>query len=161
MKGVVRPCTSHSCSVHKFVTWSQKWPSCWHDVSRAAFRSLLSRSRSHHNLAAKSCPANNFVISLADFENILHKWSPSLDDVSLTTFGSLPWRSKSQHDLAASSCPTHNFVIWSQISKQLHRNDHHIETTCRVHKLGPYQGHSTSFQQNCVRPITMLFKVRF
>ena len=62
------------------------------------------------------------------------------------------------------SCLAHNFVIWNQISKQFHRNDHNIETTCRVQHLGCYlegQGHSMTFQQNRVRPITLLFEVRF
>jgi len=40
----------------------QKWPLCWDDVSRGTFGSLPWRSRSQHNLAAKSCPAHNFVI---------------------------------------------------------------------------------------------------
>jgi len=84
--------------------------------------------------------------------------------VSRVTFGSLPWRSRSQHDLAAILCPAHNFVIWSWISKIFYINDHHIETTCRAQHLGQNlegQGHSTTLQQNCVRPITSLFVVRF
>jgi len=79
-------------------------------------------------------------------------------------FGSLPWRSRSQHDLAAKSCPAHNFVIWSRILKIFHRNDHHIETTCRAHRLGCFlegQGHSMTLHQNRVRPITLLFEVGF
>jgi len=62
------------------------------------------------------------------------------------------------------SCPAHNFVICSLISKLFYRNDHHVETTCRAHHLGPYiesQGHSATLQQNRVRPITLLFEVRF
>ena len=62
------------------------------------------------------------------------------------------------------SCPAHNFVIWSQISKLFYRYDHHVETTCHVQHLGPYlegQGHSMTLQQNCVRPITLLFEVGF
>ena len=53
-------------------------------------------------------------------------------------FGSLPWRSRSQNDLAAKSCPAYNFVILGRISKIFHRNDHHIETTCRAQHLGRY-----------------------
>jgi len=55
------------------------------------------------------------------------------------------------------SCPAHNFVIWSGISKLFYRNDHHVETTCRVQHLGSYlegQGHSATLKQNRVRPIT-------
>jgi len=67
----VRPSvrTSHSCPAHNFrylksdfETILQKWPPCWDDVSRATFRSLPWRPRSQHDLAAKSCPAHNFVI---------------------------------------------------------------------------------------------------
>jgi len=101
---------------------------------------------------------------MSDFETISQKWSPYWDDVSCATFGSLPWRSMSQHDLAAKSCPANNFVIWNQISKLFHRNDHHIETTCRAQNLGRYlegQGHSMTLQQNRVRPITLIFEVGF
>jgi hypothetical protein len=45
-----------------FTTISQKWSPYWVDVSRATFGSLPWRSRSQHDLAAKSCPAHNFVI---------------------------------------------------------------------------------------------------
>jgi len=101
---------------------------------------------------------------MSDFETISQKWRPCWDDVSRTTFWSLPWRSRSQHDLAAISCPAHNFVIWSRIWKLFHRNDHHVETTCRKQHLGPYlegQGHSVTLQQYRVRPITSLFEVGF
>jgi len=96
------------------------------------------------------------------FETILQKWPPCGDDVSRATFGFLPWRSRSQRDLAAKSCPAHNFVIWSRISKIFHRNCHHIEMTCHAQHLGRYlegQGHSMTLQQNCFRPITLLFEV--
>jgi len=55
-------------------------------------------------------------------------------------------------------------VIWSQILQLFHRNDHHIETTCRVQYLGCYregQGHSMTLHQNRVWPKTLLFEVRF
>jgi hypothetical protein len=44
--------------------------------------------------------------------------------------------SRSQYDLAAKSCPANNFDIWSRILQLFHRNDHHIETTCRAQHLG-------------------------
>jgi len=44
-----------------FKNMSQKWSPYWDDVSRAIFGSLPWRSRSQHDLVAKSCPANNFV----------------------------------------------------------------------------------------------------
>jgi len=98
------------------------------------------------------------------FKTFSQKWSPFWDDVSRATFGSLPWRSRSQHDLAAKSCPAHNFFIWSRILKLFHRNDHHINTTCRAHQLGRFlegQGHSMTLHQNGVWPITLLFEVGF
>jgi len=100
----------------------------------------------------------------SDFETISQKWSLYWDDVSHTTFGLLLLRSRSQHDIAAKSCPAHNFVILCQISKIFHRNDYHIDTTCRAQHLGCYlegQGHSATLQQNRVRPITLLFEVGF
>jgi len=84
--------------------------------------------------------------------------------MSWATFRFLPWMSRSQHGLAAKSCPAHNFVIWRRISKLFHRNDHHIEMTCRAQHLSRYlegQGHSMTFQQNSFRPITLWFKVKF
>jgi hypothetical protein len=82
--------------------------------------------------------------------------------VSCTTFWPLPWRSRSQHDFAAKSCPVHNFIIWSWILKLLHRNDHHIETMCHAQHLGRYlEGHSMTWQQNHVRPITLLLEVGY
>jgi len=228
-------------------------------VSRVRFGSLSWRSRSQHDLAAKSCPANNFVIwsriskifhrndhhiettcraqhlshylegqghsmtlqqnpvrpitllfevrfrnnfteritilrrrvacniwaatlkvkftawpfskvvsgpklcyLKSDFRNILHNWSPYWHELSRGTFGSLPWRSRSQHDLSAKLFTAHNFVIWSRILQLFHRNDHHIETTCRVQHLGCYlkgQGHSMTLQQNRVWSKTLLFEV--
>ena len=74
------------------------------------------------------------------------EWSESngCSHVSRATFGSLLWRLRSQHDLAAKSCTALNFVIRSRISKLFHRNDHHIETTCRV--LGCYiEGQGTAW----------------
>ena len=55
-------------------------------------------------------------------------------------------------------------MIWSQIIQLFHRNDHHIETTCRVQYLGCYlegQGHSMTLHQNRVWPKTLLFEDRF
>ena len=55
-------------------------------------------------------------------------------------------------------------LVWSQISKLLHRNDHHIETTCRAQHLGRYfegQGHSATLQQSHVRPLTLLLWKHF
>jgi hypothetical protein len=45
-----------------FKNISQKWSSYWDDVSCTTFGPLPWRSRSQHDLAAKVCPAHNFVI---------------------------------------------------------------------------------------------------
>jgi hypothetical protein len=45
-----------------FTTISQKWSPYWYDMLWATLGSLPWRSRSQHDLAAKSCPAHNFVI---------------------------------------------------------------------------------------------------
>jgi hypothetical protein len=45
-----------------FTTFSQKWSPYWDDVSGAKIWSRPWRSRSQHDLAAKSYPAHNFVI---------------------------------------------------------------------------------------------------
>jgi len=59
------------CLAHNLVIWSRiskqfqrnkKWSPYWDIVSHATFGSLPWRSRSQHDLAAKSCPAHNFVI---------------------------------------------------------------------------------------------------
>jgi len=51
------------CYLKSFVkNISQKWSPYCEDVSRVIFGSLPWRSRSQHDLAAKSCPAHNFVI---------------------------------------------------------------------------------------------------
>jgi len=71
---------------------------------------------------------------------------------------------KSQHDLVAKTCLAHNFVIGSRILQPIHRNDHHIEVTCRVQHFGRYlegQGYSMTLHSNRVRLITSLFEVPF
>ena len=45
-----------------FENISKKWSPYWDDVSCATFGSLPWRSRSQHDLAAKSCPSYYFVI---------------------------------------------------------------------------------------------------
>ena len=100
---------------------------------------------------------------VSGFRNYFTEMTTMLRRRVPTTFGYLHWRSRSQRDLAAKSCPVHNIVIWSRIFNKCHRNDHHIETTCRAQNLGRYiegQGHSMTLQQNRVWPIT-LFEVGF
>jgi len=45
-----------------FTTISQKWTQYWDNVLRTTFGSLPWRSRSQHDLAAKSCQPYNLVI---------------------------------------------------------------------------------------------------
>jgi len=55
-------------------------------------------------------------------------------------------------------------VIWSRIWQLFYIIDHLIDTTCRVQHLGCFlegQGHSMTFQHNCVWPITLWFEVEF
>ena len=118
-------------------------------------------SRLQHYLAAKSCPTHNLL--KVRFWKYFTEMTTILRSCVVRKFGSLPWRPRSQHDLASKSCPAHNFVIWSRILQLFHRNDHHIETMCRVQHLGCYledQGHSMTLQQNRVWPKT-LFEVRY
>jgi len=146
-----------------FKTISLKWSPYWDEVLRARFGLLPWRSRSQHDLAAKSCPPHSLNLKF-DFKTISKKWLPYRDDVLQTTFGSIPWRSRSQHDLAAKLCPAHNIVMWSRILQIFHRNDHHIETTCHAQYLGRYlvgQGHRMTLQKNHVWPITLLFEIGF
>jgi len=72
------------------------------------------RSRSQHDLAAKLCPAHNFVIwSQISF---FYRNDHHIETTCLAQhLGLLLWRALSQHDLAVKSYPAHNFVIWSQI----------------------------------------------
>jgi len=46
----------------RFYNISQKWSPYWDDMSRTTFGSLPWRSRSQHDLAAKTCLAHYFVI---------------------------------------------------------------------------------------------------
>jgi hypothetical protein len=140
-----------------FKTMSQKWSPYWSDMSRAIFGSLLWRSRSQHDLAAKSCPAHNFVIWCRILK-LFHR-----NDHHIKTTCCVHHLGRYIEDQGHSmtfeqkSCPAHFFVIWSQILKLFHRNDHHIGTMCRAQHVGGYiegQGHSMTFEQNRVRPIT-------
>jgi len=52
----------------------------------------------------------------------------------------------------------------SQILQIFYIINHHIDMTCRAQHLGRHlegQGHSMTFQHNCVRPRTLLFLVLF
>jgi len=86
-------------------------------------------SRSQHDLAAKSCPAHNFVIwcpilkYFTEMITILRRRVASNNWV-------VPWRSRSQHGFAAKACPAHKCVFWSWILQLFNRNNHCIEMMC-------------------------------
>jgi len=98
----------------------------------------------------------------SDFKTISQKWSPYWDDVSRAN---LDRYLKGQgHSMTVKQNRVRVFVIWSWILKLFHRNDHHIETTCRMQYLGHYpegQCHSMTLQQNRVWPTYLLFEVGF
>jgi len=130
------------------------------------FGSLPWRSRSQHDLEAKSCPAHNFVIwgwILKLFHRNDHRMTLQQNRVRPITLlcevGFYKYftemitilrrcvtrniwvatlKPKSQDDPAAKSYLAHNFGIWSSILKLLHINDHHIEKPCRKQHLGRY-----------------------
>jgi len=68
VKVTARPCSKivsgqYLCYLKSdFENISQKWSPYWNNLSRTTFGLLPLRSRSRHDLAAKSCPAYNFVI---------------------------------------------------------------------------------------------------
>ena len=73
-----------------FTTISQKWSPYWDDMSCATFWSLPWRSRSQHDLAAKTCPAHNFVIwsrILQLFDRKNYKWQKTACDNKRTFWG--------------------------------------------------------------------------
>ena len=132
-------------------------------MSSATSGSLPWRSRSQHDLAAK-CVRRIGLLFEVGFQNyftemitILRRRVPRNIWVATSKVKVTAWP-------CSKMCPVHRFVIWSQILKLFHRNDHHIETTCHSHQLGGFlegQGHSMTLHQNRVRPITLLFEVRF
>jgi hypothetical protein len=117
-----------------------------------------SRSRSQHDLAAKSCPVHNFII-----------WSRMLqlfnrNDHHIKTTCRVLHLGRYLEGQGHSMTLQQNHRVCSRILQLFHRNDHHIETTCHAQHLGCYlegQGQSTALQQNRARPITLLFEVEF
>jgi len=68
-----------------FTTISQEWSPYWDNVSRATFGLLPWRPRSQHDLASKSCLAQNFVI----WSQILQLFLTNYFSVSNTYSGSI------------------------------------------------------------------------
>jgi len=68
------------------------------------------------------------------------------------------------HSLTLQQNRVRPITSYFEFGKTVHRNYHHIKTTCRMQHLGCYlevQGHIIKLQQNHVRPITSLFKIGF
>jgi len=193
------------------------------------FRSLPWMSRSQHDLAAKSCPAHNFVIwsriskifhsndhhiettcraqhlgrylegqcqsmtlqqnlvrPITLFEVGFRKYFTEMITILRWRVGRNIWADTLKVKVTAWPCskivsgrmtlqqnsvrliPLLFEVIWSRISKIFHRNDHHIEMTCRAQHFGllPWRPRSQQdliilVQQNRVRSITLFFEVGF
>jgi len=131
---------------------------------RAIFGSLLWRSRSQRNLAAKSCPAHNFVIGSRILKLLYRNDHHVKTTCRAQHLG--PYLEGQGHSATLQQNRVRPITLLLEVgfSKIFHRNDHHIETTCRAQHLSRYledQGHSMTLQQNCVQPITLLFEVRF
>jgi len=169
-----------------FTTISQKLSTYLDDVSHATFWSLPWRSRSQHDLEAKSCQAHNFVIwsgilklfhrnnhhikttcHKQDLGRYLegqgHSMTLQQNHVRPITWLFEVWfynyftemitilRRHVANNIRVDTLKVkvtawpcnkivsgHNFVFWSRILQIFHRNDHHIEMTCRPQYLGRY-----------------------
>jgi len=128
-------------------------------ICKCKFGSLPWRSRSQHDLEAKSCPAYNFVIwsqILKQFHRNDHHIKTTCREQDLGRFLEGQGHSMTLQQNCVRSI-TWLFKVWFYNS--FHRNDYHIETTCHEQHLGRYiegQGHSMTLQQNRLRPITLL-----
>jgi len=136
--------TSHSCPAHNFVIWSLISKLFYrndHHVETTCCAEHLGtylEGQGHSMTLQQNRVRPITLLFEVGFRKYFTEMVTILRQRVSQKFGSLPWRSRSQHDLAAKSCPANNFVIWSQISKIFNRNDHHIETKCRIQHLGCY-----------------------
>jgi len=129
---------SHSCPAHNFVIWSGISKLFYrndHHVETTCCPQHLGHfleGQGHSIILQQNCVRPITLLLEVGFSKYVTEMITMLRRHVALKFGSLPWRSRSQCDLAAKSCPAHNFVIWSRISKIFHRNDHHIQKTCRA-----------------------------
>ena len=144
VKVTARPCSKfvsgpwHCYLKSDFENISQKWSPYLDDVSHATFGSLPWRSRLQHYLAAKSCPAHNFVIR----SRILKIFHRNDHHIELTCGAShlgryLEGQSHSMN-LQQKSCLAQSFVIWSLILQLLLTNYFSVSYT--------YSGSITRFR---------------
>jgi len=123
-----------------------------HTVAGLSVRPSVSPSVRQSVRTSHSCPAHNFVTSIWSWiSKLLYRNEHHVKIIC-----------RAQHLGRYLEGKGHS--IWSRISKLFHRVDNHIETACRAYYLDRYvegQGHCLTLQQNRVRPITLLFEVRF
>jgi len=142
-------------------------------VLRARFWSLLWRSRSQHDLAAKSCPPHNLVI----WSLILQLFHRNDHHIEMTCCKQHLGRylEGQGHSMTLQQnrvrpitllCEVRFYKYFTEIITILRRcvtrNDHHIRMTCLAKHFGRYlegQGHSKTLQQTRVWSITLLFEV--
>ena len=102
------------------------------------FGSLPWRSRSQNDLAAKSCPSNNFVI----WSRILKIFHRNDHHIETTCCAQHLGRylECQGHSMTFQQNSFRSITLWfsSRILQLFHSNDHHIETMCRVQHLGCY-----------------------
>jgi len=98
-------------------------------MSRVTFWLLPWRSRSQHDLAAKSGPAHNFVI-WSPILKLLHRNDHYMRSRVASKIIVATLKIKVTAWPCSQTCLVHVFVIWSRILQLFDRNDHHIEMIC-------------------------------
>ena len=125
------------------------------------FGSLPWRSRSQHDLAAKSCPAYNFVI-WSQISNIFQR---NIHHIETTCRAQHLGRDLEGqgHSMTFQQNSFWPITLWFEV--EFTTNSQEWSSYCdNVHHLGCYlkgQGHSMTLQQNRVWPKTLLFEVGF
>ena len=116
------------------------------------FGSIPWRSRSQHGLAAKSCPAHNFVIS-SRILKIFHRNDHQIETTSRAQhLGRYLEGQGHTMTLQQNHVRPKNLNLKSLL-KLFYRNDHRIETPCCKQHFGRYvegQGHNMTLQQKHV-----------
>jgi hypothetical protein len=132
-------------------------------VSRATFGSLPLRSSSQHDLAAKSCPAHNFVI----WSQILKLFHRNDHHIEMTCHAQhLGCYLEGQgHSMTLQQNPVRPITLLFEVGFYNYITE--MITILRwsvAQHLGGYlegQGHSMTLKQNSVQSITSLFEVGF
>jgi len=109
------------------------------------FGSIPLRSRSQHDLAAKSCPAHNFFIC----SQILKQFTEMITILRRRVMcnilaATLQVKVTAWHfskNVLAHNINWRDFVIWSQILQLFYIIDHHIDTMCRAQHFWRSRSH--------------------